>query len=114
MPRVLITDDNTEVSDVVRRCLEVDGLTVSTAARSVKVNGSRVSLTNREFNLLLFFLTHPDTVFSREELLKHVWHWDFGDESTVTVHVKRLRSKLGKQHRLQTVWGHGYVWDSAA
>ena len=69
-----------------------------------------VSLTNREFDLLMFFLTHTDTVFSREELLKQVWRWDFGDLSTVTVHVKRLRSKLGDQHRVQTVWGRGYLW----
>ena len=74
------------------------------------VRGEPVSLTNREFELLLFFMTHTDTVFSREELLKQVWRWDFGDLSTVTVHVKRLRSKLGDQHRVQTVWGRGYLW----
>ena len=85
-------------------------LTLSAAARSVTVNGEAVSLTNREFDLLLFFLTHPGTVFTREELLKQVWQWDFGDLSTVTVHVKRLRSKLGGDHRVQTVWGRGYAW----
>jgi DNA-binding response OmpR family regulator len=53
-------------------------------------------------------------VFSREELLKQVWHWDFGDLSTVTVHVKRLRSKLGEHHRVQTVWGRGYLWSGNA
>ena len=85
-------------------------LTVSAAARSVTIDGRPVSLTNREFDLLLFFLTHPGIVFSREELLKQVWQWDFGDLSTVTVHVKRLRSKLGDEHRVQTVWGRGYMW----
>jgi DNA-binding response OmpR family regulator len=90
--------------------VSVGGLTVSAAARSVTVHGNPVSLTNREFDLLLFFLTHTDTVFSREELLKRVWQWDFGDLSTVTVHVKRLRSKLGDEHRVQTVWGRGYMW----
>jgi len=39
-----------------------------------------------------------------------VWRWDFGDLSTVTVHIKRLRSKLGDAHRVQTVWGRGYLW----
>ncbi len=99
-----------------RRALDitVGGLTVSTAARTVTVEGSPVSLTNREFDLLLFFLTHTDVVFSREQLLKQVWHWDFGDLSTVTVHVKRLRSKLGEHHRVQTVWGRGYLWSSEA
>ena len=52
-------------------------------------------------------------MFSREELLKQVWRWDFGDLSTVTVHVKRLRSKLGDQHRVQTVWGRGYLWSGS-
>ncbi|KUI06919.1 MULTISPECIES: response regulator transcription factor [Mycobacterium] len=99
-----------------RRALDiaVGGLTVSTAARTVTVAGQPVSLTNREFDLLLFFLTHTDVVFSREELLKQVWHWDFGDLSTVTVHVKRLRSKLGEHHRVHTVWGRGYLWSSEA
>jgi DNA-binding response OmpR family regulator len=88
----------------------VGGMTVSAAARSATINGRPISLTNREFDLLLFFLTHTGVVFSREELLKLVWQWDFGDLSTVTVHVKRLRSKLGDQHRVQTVWGRGYMW----
>ena len=89
--------------------ITVGDLAVSTAARSVTVSGQPVGLTNREFDLLLFFMTHTDTVFSREELLKKVWNWDFGDLSTVTVHVKRLRSKLGDHHRVQTVWGRGYL-----
>lgn len=85
-------------------------LSVSTAARAVRVDSQPVGLTNREFDLLLFFVTHTDTVYSREELLKRVWNWEFGDLSTVTVHVKRLRSKLGTHHRVQTVWGRGYLW----
>ncbi|MFN8067209.1 MAG: helix-turn-helix domain-containing protein [Mycolicibacterium insubricum] len=52
-------------------------------------------------------MTHRDTVYTREELLRQVWRWDFGDLSTVTVHVKRLRAKLGEHHRIQTVWGPG-------
>jgi DNA-binding response OmpR family regulator len=94
--------------------IAVGDLAVSTAARSVTIGGQPVGLTNREFDLLLFFLTHTDTVFSREELLQRVWHWDFGDLSTVTVHVKRLRSKLGDHHRVQTVWGRGYLWRGEA
>ena len=90
--------------------ITVGELTVSTASRLATAAGEPVGLTNREFDLLLFFLTHTDTVFSREELLKRVWNWDFGDLSTVTVHVKRLRSKLGDYHRVQTVWGRGYLW----
>jgi two-component system response regulator ResD len=94
--------------------ITVGDLRASTASRSVTVRGEPVSLTNREFDLLMFFLTHADTVFSRDELLKQVWRWDFGDLSTVTVHVKRLRSKLGDHHRVQTVWGRGYLWSSSS
>jgi len=94
--------------------ITIGDLSVSTAARAVTVGGQPVGLTNREFDLLLFFLTQTDTVFSREELLKKVWNWDFGDLSTVTVHVKRLRSKLGEHHRVQTVWGRGYLWRGEA
>jgi two-component system, OmpR family, response regulator ResD len=93
--------------------ITVGDLTVSSASRAVTVKGRPVSLTNREFDLLLFFLTHADTVFSREQLLQLVWRWDFGDLSTVTVHVKRLRSKLGDSHRVQTVWGRGYLWSGS-
>ncbi len=92
--------------------ITVDGMQVSTATRTVTIAGRRIGLTNREFDLLLFFLTHTDTVFSRDELLAHVWRWNFGDLSTVTVHIKRLRSKLDDQQRIQTVWGHGYLWRS--
>ena len=90
--------------------LTVGAMTVSAAARSATIAGRPISLTNREFDLLLFFLTHSGVVFTREELLKLVWQWDFGDLSTVTVHVKRLRSKLGNEQRVQTVWGRGYMW----
>ena len=94
--------------------ITIGELSVSTAARAVAVNGQPVGLTNREFDLLLFFVTHTDRVYSREELLKRVWNWEFGDLSTVTVHVKRLRSKLGTHHRVQTVWGRGYLWRGEA
>jgi DNA-binding response OmpR family regulator len=90
--------------------LSVDDLHVSATARSVTLAGRPVSLTNREFDLLVFLLTNSGVVFSREDLLKRVWRWDFGDLSTVTVHIKRLRSKLGDHHRIQTVWGRGYLW----
>lgn len=89
------------------------GLRVSTATRTVTIGGIPVGLTNREFDLLLFFLSHTDVVFTREELLTHVWRWEFGDLSTVTVHVKRLRAKLEAHHRIQTVWGRGYLWQGS-
>ncbi|GAA1459875.1 response regulator transcription factor [Williamsia maris] len=80
-------------------------------ARTVTVAGRAISTTKREFDLLAFFLGNPGVVFSREQLLSEVWEWTFGDMSTVTVHVKRLRAKLGDAASLETVWGQGYRWD---
>ncbi|WP_280384603.1 response regulator transcription factor [Nocardia wallacei] len=84
---------------------------VHAAAQAVLVDGRRVELTAREFDLLAFLLAHPHQVFGRSELLERVWGWSFGDQSTVTVHIKRLRAKLGAAHRIETVWGRGYAWD---
>lgn len=83
---------------------------VQPAHRLALVDGAPVELTPREFDLLVFLLRHPREVFSREQLLAQVWGWDFGDLSTVTVHIKRLRAKLGARHRIETVWGRGYAW----
>jgi len=83
---------------------------LNVGARTVTVAGVPVNLTGREFDLLHFFLTHQGSVYSRQDLLEQVWNWDFGDYSTVTVHVKRLRAKLKDHHRVRTVWGHGYSW----
>ncbi|MGA6206368.1 response regulator transcription factor [Nocardia testacea] len=80
------------------------------AARTVHIGGTAVDLTAREFDLLAFLLANQQRVFSRTELLAQVWGWTFGDQSTVTVHIKRLRAKLGGAHRIDTVWGRGYAW----
>ncbi|WP_280826364.1 response regulator transcription factor [Mycobacterium sp. OTB74] len=92
--------------------LRSGSLRVSASTRLVTIDGEPVGLTSREFDLLVFLLSHPDNVYSREQLLNLVWQWDFGDLSTVTVHIKRLRAKLGDQHRVQTVWGRGYLWNT--
>ncbi|MFW0797234.1 response regulator transcription factor [Gordonia sp. CPCC 205515] len=89
------------------------GIRVNLAGDAVHVDGTPVSTTKREFDLLVFLIRNPDTVFTREELLERVWGWNFGDVSTVTVHVKRLRAKLGDATRIETVWGRGYRWTPA-
>jgi DNA-binding response OmpR family regulator len=93
-------------------------LTLNLTARTALRDGVDLSLTTREFDLLAFFLTHPGTAFGRTDLLAKVWSWDFGDQSTVTVHVRRLREKIeanpAKPTRIATVWGVGYRYDSEA
>lgn len=91
-------------------------LSLDPRSRSVTVDGEGVSLTAKEFDLLWFLLRHPRQVFRREQLLNNVWGYEFyGDESTVTVHVRRLREKLepnpSKPIYVQTVWGVGYKFE---
>ncbi|WP_410655387.1 response regulator transcription factor [Amycolatopsis sp. lyj-112] len=91
------------------------GLRLQMNARQGTLDGVELPLTSREFDLLAFFLAHPGTAFSRNDLLEKVWGWDFGDQSTVTVHVRRLREKIerepAKPVRVATVWGVGYRYD---
>ncbi|HEY7489348.1 MAG TPA: response regulator transcription factor [Streptosporangiaceae bacterium] len=96
--------------------LSVGGLTVDRTARRATKDGAELVLTLREFDLLAYFLRHPGRACSREELMHEVWAWDFGDLSTVTVHVRRLRSKIEddpvRPRYIQTVWGVGYRFDN--
>jgi DNA-binding response OmpR family regulator len=97
----------------------VDGdLTLDLAAHKAIRRGLPLALTTREFDLLVFLMSHPGEAFNREQLLERVWGWDFGDQSTVTVHVRRLREKIedvpAKPSRIVTVWGVGYRYDRHA
>jgi DNA-binding response OmpR family regulator len=87
-----------------------EGLRLDPEARIVTVEGSEIHLTGREFDLLHFFLSHPNRVFTRAELLRQVWDYDFeGYDRTVDAHVARLRRKLGPPgDRVETAWGIGY------
>lgn len=90
-------------------------LRVDVAAREATINGAVVPLTAREFELLVFLMRHPRQAFRREDLLQQVWGTRFGDTSTITVHVRRLREKVepdpSKPTRIATVWGVGYRWE---
>jgi DNA-binding response OmpR family regulator len=101
LPAEPITDGNLRIDRVAHRAfLEADEL----------------SLTTREFDLLAHLVGNPGRAMSREELMRAVWGWEYGDQTTVTVHVRRLREKVeadpAQPARLVTVWGVGYRWDS--
>ncbi len=91
----------------------VDGdLRLDRRARRATRGGRELPMTAREFDLLAFLMSHPNEAFRRTDLLQRVWEWEFGDDSTVTVHVRRLREKVepdpSRPVRLETVWGVGY------
>ena len=120
-PRELVL----RVQSVLRRSLArpaappevlVDGgLEVDVARRIARLDGAELALTVREFDLLVFLMRHPGRAFKRAELLEAVWGWTFGDQSTVTVHVRRLREKVeddpAEPRRIRTVWGVGYRYE---
>jgi two-component system response regulator ResD len=99
-----------EISDA----LHFSGLTVSPATQTVTKNGRTVSLSPKEFDLLLFLARHPKVVFTRDQLLTNVWGYSFeGDDRTVDATVKRLRHKIADPDNpfINTVWGIGYKFE---
>jgi DNA-binding response OmpR family regulator len=92
--------------------LKVGPLTLDTAARRACKGDTELNLTVRELDLLAYLMAHPGTAFTRTQLMSAVWGWTFGDQSTVTVHVRRVREKIEDDPRnpqlIQTVWGVGY------
>ncbi|MFG2961459.1 response regulator transcription factor [Streptomyces sp. NPDC048291] len=95
--------------------LRAGSLALDPATRRATRDDRELTLTLREFDLLEFFLRNPGHATSREQLMERVWGWDFGDLSTVTVHVRRLREKVEEDpaspRLISTVWGVGYRFD---
>jgi two-component system response regulator ResD len=93
--------------------IELSDMTIDPRARQVFVRGEEITLTHREFDVLLFLARHPGQAFSRNQLMDAIWQYSFyTDTSTVTVHIRRLRAKIeadpGEPRHIQTVWGVGY------
>uniref|UniRef100_A0AAU2UZW5 Response regulator transcription factor n=1 Tax=Streptomyces sp. NBC_00003 TaxID=2903608 RepID=A0AAU2UZW5_9ACTN len=92
------------------------GIALDPAARTASKDGNELALTLREFDLLAYLLARPGEAISRERLMHEVWGWEFGDLSTVTVHVRRLRGKIetdpAKPVLIRTVWGVGYRFEA--
>ncbi len=96
------------------KCVEYPDLTINQTNYSVVYHGKAVEMPPKELELLYFLASSPNQVFTREQLLDHIWGYEYiGDTRTVDVHVKRLREKI-KDHaswRLATVWGIGYKFE---
>ena len=108
---------STEAETAQPELIRDGDLVVDAARRVAQLRGTDLALTVREFDLLIFLLRHPGRAFRRAELLEAVWGWTFGDQSTVTVHVRRLREKIednpAEPRRILTVWGVGYRYERA-
>ncbi len=96
------------------KCVEYPDLTINQSNYSVIYQGTRIDMPPKELELLYFLASSPNQVFTREQLLDHIWGYEYiGDTRTVDVHVKRLREKI-KDHKswsLATVWGIGYKFE---
>lgn len=97
--------------------LHIADLRINPRTRTVEAAGQQVELTAREFDLLYFLADHAGQVFTREQLMDHVWDYQYaGDASTVTVHVRRLREKIERDPErpryVKTVWGVGYKFEA--
>lgn len=100
-------------ADATPEPIEHGPLRIDPASRTVSLAGEELTLTQREFDLLAYLAANPGRVFSRDQLMEAVWDYPFfTDTSTVTVHVRRLRAKLGddpsEPRFIETVWGVGY------
>jgi DNA-binding response OmpR family regulator len=102
-----------ETPPLVAETLSFDGLTIDGRTRDVSLDGESLRLTGREFDLLFFLASNASEVFSRAQLMERVWGYEAAlDTGTVTVHIRRLRSKIERDpsmpRYLETLWGVGY------
>jgi len=96
------------------RQVVLPNLTINHSNYTATYHGRELELPPKEFELLHFFATHPNQVFTRDQLLDHIWGYEFaGDTRTVDVHIKRLREKMNQEDNwsIKTVWGVGYKFE---
>ncbi len=93
--------------------IEYGGILLNRTAHEVLIDGKKIDLSFKEFELLSYFMENKDIALSREKILNHVWDYDyFGDARTIDTHVKKLRSKMGKYGSyIKTIWGMGYKFE---
>lgn len=96
------------------KLLSIGGIVIDQTAHTVTVDGRRIELSFKEFELLTYFMENEGIALSREKILNHVWNYDyFGDARTIDTHVKKLRAKIGeKGDYIKTIWGMGYKFEA--
>ncbi len=95
------------------KVIEIRGIKIDITARRVWINGEEKSFTTKEFDLLTFLASHPNHVYTKDELFSEIWDMEsIGDIATVTVHIKKIREKIefdtSKPQYIETIWGVGY------
>ena len=102
-------------TDTISNVLSVGKITISPAAHKVFLDGTEITLTHKEYELLYFFMSNPEQIFSREQLLNRIWGYDFeGNTRTVDTHIKTLRQKLGSEGKsIVTLIRSGYKFEVA-
>ena len=95
------------------KVIEIRGIKIDTTARRVWVNGEERAFTTKEFDLLTFLASHPNHVYTKDELFSEIWDMEsIGDIATVTVHIKKIREKVeidtSNPQYIETIWGVGY------
>jgi DNA-binding response OmpR family regulator len=115
-PKVLVA----RIQAILRRSsagegetIDIGGITLNRSAHEVAIDGSRIELSFKEFELLAYFIDNKGIALSREKILNNVWNYDYyGDARTIDTHVKKLRSKMGKKgNYIKTIWGMGYKFE---
>lgn len=115
-PKILVA----RVQAILRRSngneaetLSIGGIVLDKSAHEVTVDGKRLDLSFKEFELLTYFIENKGIALSREKILNNVWNYDYyGDARTIDTHVKKLRSKMGsKGNCIKTIWGMGYKFE---
>jgi DNA-binding response OmpR family regulator len=95
------------------KIIEIRGIKIDTTARRVWIRGEEKTFTTKEFDLLTFLASHPNRVYTKDELFSEIWDMEsIGDIATVTVHIKKIREKIefdtSKPQYIETIWGVGY------
>lgn len=115
-PKILVA----RVEAILRRAnaldeeaVETGGISIDKSAHEVRIDGEKIELSYKEFELLTYFVSNQGVALSRERILNNVWNYDyFGDARTIDTHVKKLRNKLGRKGEyIKTIWGMGYKFE---
>jgi DNA-binding response OmpR family regulator len=112
--RSVVETPAADISSIPKECVNYPGLMINLTDYSVYYEEKRVEMPPKELELFYFLASHPNQVFTREQLLDNIWSYDYiGDTRTVDVHIKRLREKFPEatQWNIATVWGVGYKFE---